>query len=184
MKGSIYDKLHSYVLPGRDPKEEFQASVIFGIIWAAVGNVLKFFVIYYESFMACSKKMAEWNLNLSDWAMMYVMDGQMPPLQLMTNLSLWGVHVYVIYRVLKAIYDTFYFTRDSKSVYLVKRLDEAMPVARRCWTKALAGIAAALLTGLILFGLNWLIYTCLTPAEFSPDTAGATFWGALFGGAL
>lgn len=188
MKGFDYNRLKGYVLPGRDPKDEFTASIICGAIWAAVTDIPIFFMRYFGVMNAVKMMRSGRGDEYSPYMEMvcYPPTGpvEMPGLSTLTYMCLWGIHIYVIYRVIKAIYDMFYFTRGTKSAYVMARLDERWPIVRRCWTKAIAGIIAALIAGLILYLINYLVYIGCTPGEYVPKTAGASFFRALFGGEI
>jgi len=71
------------------------------------------------------------------------------------------------------------FTRETKSIYVMKRLKSAREMHVRC----LALPAAALLAGAALTALLMLAYTLLyrfaTPEACLPASVGFDFWGAL-----
>ena len=61
-----------------------------------------------------------------------------------------------------------HYRRGSMSIYLMRRLPDQSLLHRQCWTLPLLGLAAVLLTGLLLLGLYFLIYRCATPAQCLP----------------
>ena len=61
-----------------------------------------------------------------------------------------------------------HYRRGSMSIYLMRRLPDRSLLHRQCWTLPLLGLAAAVLIGLLLLGLCFLIYRYATPAQCLP----------------
>ena len=158
------NRLKKYVLPGKKPSEEIGSAIAFGAVWVLVTDIPGFFMDYMQrlEFM----QMAESSIMNFDFA--NIMKG-----------ALFGAIIYSFYRICKAIYDMGYFKRITKSIYVMRRLDESVPIAKRAWTKALIGIAATFLAAVIMFAINYLIYRYGTPEAYLPDTYNIDFWGAI-----
>ena len=77
-----------------------------------------------------------------------------------------GVIIYVIYRLIRASMDRLYFIRDSKSIYVMKRLDEKSPIAKRCWSRAIAGIGACIIAAAVMTLIDFLVYRIITPGDY------------------
>ena len=163
MKNIDYNKLKDYVLPGRDPKDTFQASVISAIIWTVFSDITTFFVKYINIRGALLNYGSE-DYNNYLWYLREV-NGKlmMPEFSTLMRFAFWGADLYITYRIIRAFMDMTYFTKDTKNIYLIRRLGERAPVFKRCWTRALIGIGTALICCLILWGVNYLTYICFTP---------------------
>ena len=168
MKKNFFDKFNKCVLPGRDPKSDLTSSVIFGVLWVVIINVVKF----YPKFEGILKVLYNTDPRTENyyqyWSDVAKCDGgnYMPPFGTLIAFSMTGAVIYIVYRIIKAIYDMGYFRRYTNSIYVIKRLDEPAPVFKRCWTVALVGIGAALISVLIMCGIDYLVYTIFTPEEF------------------
>ena len=147
-----------YVLPGKKPTEEIRGAIVFGVVWVLVTDIPGFFADYSDR-------------------MKYI--GHVGDFADITRGALFGVIIYSFYRICRAIYDMGYFRRITKSIYVMRRLDERAPVMKRAWTRALVGIAAAFAAALIMFIINYLIYRYGTPEAMLPETYHIDFWGAI-----
>ena len=159
------NKMKNYVLPGRDPGDAIGTAVLFAVIWVLLTDLPLFYGRYYV------------RLKILDTES-FGLDG-IGDFSDITRGTLFGVVIYSLYRIIKACYDMGYFTRVTKSVYVMRRLDEKAPIVRRTWTIALIGIAAALAAALIMFVINYLIYRYYTPEAMLPSTYNIDFWGAI-----
>lgn len=83
----------------------------------------------------------------------------MPLLGLWFFLAVMAVQVARHYR---------YHTRDSMSVYLMRRLPDAMEYHRRCWTVPVLASLAELLLFCLGGALCWLLWYFATPAGHLP----------------
>lgn len=92
----------------------------------------------------------------------------MPPFFELLDKALLGYLVLAVGMAVMAGYSYLYFYRDSRSIYLMRRLPDGKELPRRCLTLPAAGgavcAAAAGLTGLIYYG----IYVCFTPPACLP----------------
>ena len=163
MKSIDYNKLKNYVLPGKDPKDAFQATIICAIIWTVFSDITVFIVKYFNIRGALLSNGSEdyynylWYLKEVDGKLM------MPEFSTLMPFAFWGAELYIAYRIIRAFMDMTYFTRDTKNIYVIRRLGERAPVFKRCWTRALVGIGVTILCCLILWGVDYLIYICFTP---------------------
>ena len=153
------NRLKKYVLPGKDPSGEIGSAIAFAVIWVLVTDIPGFFMKHHN------------------WVQF--IGGTMVDFAIIMRGALFGAVIYSFYRICKAIYDMGYFRRVTKSIFVMKRLDESAPIAKRTWTKALIGILAAFIAALIMFGINLLYYKYCTPANMLPDTYHIDFWGAI-----
>ena len=155
-------------MPGRDPKSEITSSVVFGIVWTALFNVINFFP-KYNGILSVLKSTRPDTENYYQWWSYVAMNANgefMPPFMDLIHMTMNGLLGYAIYRIFRAFYEMGYFRRFTNSIYVMKRLDEKTPILKRCWTVALIGIGAALFTALLLTGIEYLIYISCTPEEF------------------
>ena len=88
MKGSIFDKLKDCVLPGRDPKNDFMSSMVFGVVWAVIADLTFFFTNYFGSLNAIkyldTGKGYDVNTFMNFELIRHIGDkNYMPPLQLL-----------------------------------------------------------------------------------------------------
>ena len=61
-----------------------------------------------------------------------------------------------------------FHTRDSMSVYTMRRLPDRWEYPRRCWTQPVLSAIAELLLFAVLIGLCWLIWRFATPEVCLP----------------
>jgi hypothetical protein len=61
-----------------------------------------------------------------------------------------------------------YFRKDSKSVYLMKRVKDPMEIHRLCWSVPLMTAGAVLVVSVLLYGIFVLIYLNCVPAGCMP----------------
>lgn len=173
MKGFDYDRLRDYVLPGRDPKEDYQGAVVCGIIWAVLTDILFFLVKYVKAWKAVTyfRTGVGDTWNFLDEGIVHILQFNgnqtyMPTFAALLAGSFSGVVIYSLYRAAHALSDKNYFTNGSKSIYLMNRLDEKHPIAKRCWGRALAGIASVVLCTMVLVIIDYLIYRFITPNDY------------------
>lgn len=173
MKGFDYNRLRDNVLPEKDPKEIFQSSIVFGICWAIIPNIINFYTKYVDTlrsvkYFRTGRGATEQFLS-EDIVHMLQFDKEltyMPSFGSLLFGAYSGVIIYVIYRIVRAITDRSYFVRDSKSIYVMERLDEKMPIAKRCWSRAIAGIGACLAAALVMTLIDFLVYRFVTPSDY------------------
>ena len=87
----------------------------------------------------------------------------------------------VVYGILTLVniagnYMTFY--RESKSIYLMRRIPDRWELPRRCAAVPLIGLAAGLILTAILICLCNLIYFKATPPQCIPAGEHFLFWRA------
>lgn len=93
------------------------------------------------------------------------------------------MHLTVLIFVAGAILQLFfvadnyqYFRKNSKSIYLMRRVDDPWLMTKQCWTVPLIGCAAALFFLVLLYGIFCLIYFLSVPTEALPEQIIAFFW--------
>lgn len=173
MKGFDYNRLRDNVLPGKDPEEVFQSSVVWGICWAIIPHMISFYTKYVDAWKTVryfrTGKGATENFLSEDIVHMlryYEELGYMPSFGTLLTGAYFGVLIYAVYRLIRASMDRSYFFRDSKSIYVMKRLDEKSPIAKRCWSRAIAGIGACIIAAAAMTLIDFLVYRFVTPANY------------------
>ena len=48
----------------------------------------------------------------------------------------------------------------------MKRLDEKSPIAKRCWSRAIAGIGACIIAAAVMTLIDFLVYRIITPGDY------------------
>lgn len=164
MKIIDYNKLRNYVLPGKDPKEVFRTATVSALIWVVFSNITGFFTRFCQAVNVVQSQNEE-DIFIDIFGIIKNVDGQlvMPGFMELSTLSFWGVGIYCVYRIIRATMDMTYFTKETKSIYLIKRLGERAPVFKRCWTRAIWGIVVARIFSWIMFGIDYLVYISFTP---------------------
>lgn len=61
-----------------------------------------------------------------------------------------------------------YYYQETKSVYLMKRLESPWEMHCRCLILPFAGMFLAVLAGAVVYGLYYLLYLCCTPEHLLP----------------
>lgn len=79
------------------------------------------------------------------------------------------------------LYHYLYFYQNTKSIYLMRRLEQRWELHRRCLTAPLIGIGLSLAFAALCFVFAYLIYRYATPAVCLPEHAGMSLRGLLFG---
>lgn len=88
--------------------------------------------------------------------------------ELMVQGPMLGVWCFIAVMALQVWRHYRWHTRDSMSIYTMRRLPDRWELHRRCWTvPVLASIAELLLLGVCLL-LCWCLYTTATPAGHLP----------------
>lgn len=173
MKGFDYNRLRDNVLPGKAPEEVFQSSVVWGICWAIIPHMISFYTKYVDAWKTVkyfrTGKGATENFLSEDIVHMlryYEELGYMPSFGTLLAGAYSGVIIYAVYRLIRAYLDQSYFVRDSKSIYVMKRLDEKSPIAKRCWSRAIAGIGACIIAAAVMTLIDFLVYRIITPGDY------------------
>ncbi|MBQ5441666.1 MAG: hypothetical protein IIU36_05315 [Firmicutes bacterium] len=165
-----YSRFADYVLPGHDAEKEYRNAIVFGIFWVLSIGIPSFFSRYISNLNAldCLRNGKHYANSLMQFSHVLHAEGgdYMPFFSMLMSGTLIGVSIYTCYRIICAFLDMTYFTRGTKSVYLMKRINERMPIIQRCWGRALAGITAAIATALVLTLVCYTAYRVFTPTEW------------------
>ena len=90
--------------------------------------------------------------------------------------GLWGYALCCL-GLAAAHYASFY--RESKSIYVMKRLPRARELHIRALTLPVAALAAGILLVALLLGVYLLVYFCATPAQCIPGAVALNIWEVL-----
>ena len=150
--------MKKYVLPGKDPLKEIKSTIAVAFVCVFTSNMSGFFMDYNNR--------KQFYGNVGDFADI-------------TRGALVGAVVYGMYRIIKMIYEMGYFSRSTRSIYVMRRLDEGHPLLQRTLPMAMTGICAALVFALVFFAIDYLVYRYMTPRAMLPETYHLDFWGAL-----
>ena len=74
------------------------------------------------------------------------------------------------------VFNYAYFYRDSKSIFLMKRIQSPFEIHKLCWTVPAIGAAAVLLLMALLYGGFCLIYFSSVPSQCLPEQTIAFLW--------
>lgn len=93
----------------------------------------------------------------------------MAPMNEVLGTHLLGFVFLVFYMTGMAVFHYTYHRQGSKSIYLMKRLPDKWELHRRCLALPLLGIAAAIITGVIVFFIYLAVYLLVTPDQCIMD---------------
>ncbi len=126
-------------------------------------------VIYLNRFSDSVSALYERYLVDGEWVQQLVPNRVVPRFSwLILGTPLMGFGIFFLCMALQVARHYRYHTRDSMSIYLMKRLPNRWELHRRCWTvPLLASLAELLLMGLMIF-LCWLLYRYTTPEGCLP----------------
>jgi len=79
-----------------------------------------------------------------------------------------GFWMLAMYMLGVGVYFYMYHYRDSKSIYLMRRLPDRWELHRRCLTVPVLAAVASLLSSLVLTGIYYGIYILCTPVQCLP----------------
>ncbi|MBO4628038.1 MAG: hypothetical protein J5645_08685 [Lachnospiraceae bacterium] len=104
---------------------------------------------------------------------------EMPPLSSLVSGRLVWFFVLLISSIMVIIIHYASFYRESRSIYLMKRIPNRAELHVRCLTVPLLAIAIGLIIAYVLFLLFVWCYFRYTPEPCLPEQTVPTFWRAL-----
>lgn len=159
-------KIDKMIPPGTDVKQEILSCLL--LLFMELGISFGYLVVFFANRNALYYTKGGKRYLLAD-AVMPALDELMEGKMAGFLILFCGCMGWVI-----AHYASFY--RESKSIYLMKRLESASELHKRC----LAVPGFCLLCGLILMGLLLLVYSLmyynLTPAQCLPEPGPFELW--------
>lgn len=103
-------------------------------------------------------------------------DALMPTLDELLWGKLFGFAILVAGCIALAAGHYAAFYRESKSIYLMKRLEDSTELHRRCLTLPVLCLCCGILLFFTLVGLYALLYYRLTPAQCLPASQTLKLW--------
>lgn len=101
----------------------------------------------------------------------------LPPIRSLLGWSLYGCFLAAMAMAALAAWHWAYHYRESKSIYLMRRLPDRWEFWRRCFTLPLLGAGACGLEAVALMLVNFAVYRLCTPAGCVPPGQWAALWG-------
>lgn len=103
-------------------------------------------------------------------------DAMMPTLNELLAGKLFGFVILAAGCIALAVGHYLMFTRESKSIYLMKRLKDPADLHRRCLTVPALCLACGVVLAALLLGLYTLLYFWLTPTQCLPLNQTFQLW--------
>lgn len=154
--------LSRYAPPGHSLRTERNV-LLYGLVFSAVIS-LNFFLRFSDAL--------GWLYRGNGSSRTLVPGAVMPDFVVLLDRSLIGFFVLAACMAAFAIDHYLYHRRESKSIYLMRRLPDRWELYRRCLTLPLLAAAACLLAALLVLLLYLAIYltvtpdVCLTPGQW------------------
>lgn len=157
--------------PGMDWKTELKGMGTGMALSAAVS--LAIFVIRlnvaYQSLFESYWEMGVQKRRLAEYRMM-------APFADVTAGAMIGFGLLMLLVLVTTVYHYAYFYRDSKSIYLMKRLPSGLELHRRCVLLPLAGVGLCLCAVILLLLIYFGIYLLVTPEGHGMPDQWWWFW--------
>jgi len=106
-------------------------------------------------------------------------DALAPDFPALLGRSLWLFAVLAVLMLLFAAMRYAYFYRDSRSVYLMRRLPDAWEMHRLCWREPLRRAVICLAAGIVLKLLYFGVYLLAVPGQCLPPDQWQKVWSVL-----
>jgi len=157
MKNRLINKI-----PPGYPFDKVWSAYWLGYITSAVWSLM-FLVKYSE---------ARSNLYMAEAGSKLIPGAVMPDFEKLIGASFYGFLIFAAACILFSYSFYRYFHKDSKSIYLMKRLPSRYELLSRCVTVPAAGALLSLASALIFLAVYFAIYMlatpqeCLTPGQF------------------
>lgn len=147
--------LTKYVPPGQDIKEE-KGLFILGMCGAVI-----FSMGYLSRYAQAWRNLYEWEDGRRIELKGIMMKGFLP---LLEN-ALVGFLILAIAMLGFIAYHYMYYYKDSKSIYLMKRLPDKFEMHRRCISIPLMAVFASILAAVVILFIYLGVYVLFTPKE-------------------
>ena len=167
MKRNLESKLERHVPPGFDLKLDLIAYSI----WIIMQILVSFFRFFSRFDQAYTNLFA-----YEDGVKILLADARM--IEFATLIRGVGSAYFVLaFIVVRRHY--LYFTKDTKSIYLMKRLPKYWERDRRCWALPLTYMLATFLVSVLLKSLFLWVYLHYTPAGSLPPDQVLNIWSVI-----
>ena len=110
------------------------------------------------------------------YARVLIPGAKLPPLSALLDRRFSGFWGYAVFSSGMALAHRLSFSRDSKSIYLMKRVKSAWELPVRCAALPLLALLAGLLLCLALLGVYTLLYFRAAPAGTLPPQTSFSIW--------
>ncbi|MCF0137472.1 MAG: hypothetical protein HUJ66_03805 [Oscillospiraceae bacterium] len=166
MKHKLKHKLTKLIPPGANLRSELKEVCAALCIQAALS--LGFLFRYYD---------AVDSLYIYSFGMrMLITDAVIENVGNLLEHCLIGFWVVVGFCVILTAAHYMSFYRETKSIYLMKRLPETIELHKRCLTLPVLGILAGIILSVLLVCIYVLIYYIATPSQCLPGHISINLW--------
>ena len=170
-------KLTSFLERNSPPGSRYMAMFWNLLLMALIGVVFAGFGSFLTSFS--SQKNALYEIRYVPQQVKFLMPGAVMPAPSVLDHGIYSGFIYFAAYCLGVTATNYRsFFRESRSIYLMKRLPRA-ELARRCVLVPAAALLCALILMIALLNLAALIYFRSVPAECLPDYTGFSFFNSL-----
>lgn len=104
------------------------------------------------------------------------LEHNIPSIHSYLKITMTVFALYALLQLAYAVTNYMYYHRESKSVYVMKRVRDKWEIHRACWTVPLICALMMLLLLAILYGIFCLLYFHFTPEGHIPEQTIAFFW--------
>ena len=159
MKSKINEKIEKLMPPGADVIRVRNTFIAFTIVmildsflyFNELGNAIK--GLYYQGIGIAVK--------------IFMPGAEMPTFENLIHRSFFGLLIIMLYAIVVTVQNYLYYYRKSKSIYVMKRLNNPLELHIRALGLTVAALAAAILIVLVLTALYALLYVKITPAGYA-----------------
>ncbi|MGN0267109.1 MAG: hypothetical protein ACI4D7_05465 [Lachnospiraceae bacterium] len=159
-------KLEKRIPPGADPVQELCSCMVLLLLEFVIS--LGYLSAYYNHLD---------NLYYIKGRKKYLLEGAvMPSLNELMQGRMFGFVILICGCMVLAAVHYVSFYRESKSIYLMKRLKSASELHKRCLALPVLCILCGIILMVILIALYSFIYYNLTPAQCLPEPIPFDLW--------
>ena len=159
MKSKINEKIEKLMPPGADVIRVRNTFIAFTIVmildsflyFNELGNAIK--GLYYQGIGTAVK--------------IFMPGAEMPTFENLIHRSFFGLLIIMLYAIVVTVQNYLYYYRKSKSIYVMKRLENPMERHVRALGLPAVSLAAAVVIAIILMLLYALLYVKITPAGYA-----------------
>lgn len=159
-KQDFWTKLDRLCPPGETYTKVWSAFVtisliVLGIWWAGLFSLIS--------------EVEDYKINVAQgfYAPGYI-EPKLSTIAELMHLFITGAFLSVLILLCFVIPNYQYFRKDSKSIYLMKRVKDPMEIHKLCWSVPLLTAGTVLVFSLLLYGIFVLIYLNYVPAGCMP----------------
>ena len=171
MKNAINEKMEKLMPPGADVRGVRNKFIIFIILM-----ILDSFLYFNQLSNAINGLYYQ---GIGTNVKIFMPGAEMPTFETLICRSFLVLMIIFFYAIVVAVQNYMYYHRKSKSIYVMKRLNNPMELHVRALGLPLAALAAAIAIAILLTALYALLYVKMTPAgyvhpiDFAAALAGA-----------